>query len=421
MAFYRNKILYVPDSEQPSNYLPFNTVSNQIFLTADTVDGFSSYDKLINAILYPKIIKVVQVYLLNEDESVYKDISEYIVSGNMTFQYQQGVTRNGSLTLYNEDNIFLPDPIRGIIWNGKKLKINCGIYYNGTVFWRKCGVFCIKNPKIDLSKNTVSFEIYDKFALFDGTVGGKRDNVFKISVGTNVESAVKLCLEEYNYNGKHYDMNRLFYPDTLKDVKTPYTINKTGGTMGDIILELAKIISCNTAYNDIGCLELSPDFDLIDKNKMPIVWDFNQLLSTCTTPSLEYDYTDIPNVVRVVGAIENGKQYKGEFINTNPLSKNNISISEPNVLYIEDSNIIGDELCQQRAEYEWRAASRANLKLSFQTVFNPFLSPNSVFLWSDNSLKIKNEKFIINSISFDLFSSGTMDISASNLNEVTQL
>lgn len=422
MAFIKNRILCVP-KEDGTGYEEFCTVNNQIFLTADIAEDEFIYQEFVNAVMYPLSMKVEQVYLLNSDETTYMDISEYMIGGNLSFQYQQGETRNGNIELFNKDNMFIPDPLCGIIWTGKKLRINSGLYYNGTVFWRKCGIYCMKSPKIDSQKNTVSFDIYDKFAMLDGTIGGKRDNVFKISVGTDIKQAVKLCLEETDYNGQPYDDKPIFFPDNIKDIteqKTPYTINKSGGSMGDIILELAKIISCDTAYNDGGRLTLTPNSDLIDMDEHPVMWDFKNLGQTYTYPTYDYDYSSVPNVVYVTGAIENGKQYKGKYENRNPKSKNNLLISVPNVLYIEDSNIIGDKLCQDRAEYEWRAASRANLKLSFQTVFNPYLSPNDVFFWTDKDMKLKNEKFVVNSMSFDLINGAMMSVTASNMSEVSR-
>ena len=94
-------------------------------------------------------------------------------------------------------------------------------------------------------------------------------------------------------------------------------------------------------------------------------------------------------------------------------------VSPPNVLSIDDSNIIGDKLCEDRAKYEYSAASRANLKLSFQSVFIPHLMPNDIFIWDNEQQNIKNEKFVISDISYNLVDGSPMNISAANLNEVT--
>lgn len=422
MAFLKNKILYVKDDL--SGYETF-TVNDEIFLTADLISGIQnvgfndfSYNEYIAAIRHPISIRVCRVYLLNDDESIYEDLSEYICGGNLSFKYASGQTRSGSITFVNKNNMFVPHPINGLLWEGRKIRIDVGIYFNHIVFWKKCGIYLMKGFEINSEDGTVSCQIYDKYAGLDGTVGGKRGNVFKISVGTNVKQAIQLCLTETAYNGKSYDTNPIIFPLYYNTAVTPYTINKTAGNIGEIPTELAKMISCDVYYNDDGRLVVSRDSDDVDLNQSPISWIYKNKDLLCMSPTLSYDYSNVPNIVFVTGAIENGKQYKGSYINKNPRSKNNIQLSIPNILNVEDSNIIGDSLCEDRAKYEYRAASRANLKLSFKSVFIPHLMPNDVFVWDNYSLDIKNEKFIISDISFNLVDGTLMNLNATNLNEV---
>lgn len=421
MAFIKHKRLFV---RADSGYEPF-LVDNEFFLTADLADVINannsnfSYEEYVAAIKYPLSIRVCRVYLLNDDESIFKDISEYVISGNLSFKFAKGQTRSGNLTLFNHSKIFNPHPINGLLWDGKKLRVDMGLYFNRTVYWKKCGIYLMKNPEINIEDETISIQIYDKYAGLDGTVGGKRANVFKISVGTNVKQAIQLCLSETNYNGKCYDNKSIIFPSIYNSEVTPYTINKTAGNMGEIPIELAKMISCDIQYNDTGNLTISRDSDDVNMDYAPIAWFFKNNDLTCISPTLSYDYSDVPNIVFVTGAIENGKQYKGSFTNKNPRSKNNIMVSPPNVLSIDDSNIIGDKLCEDRAKYEYSAASRANLKLSFQSVFIPHLMPNDIFIWDNEQQNIKNEKFVISDISYNLVDDSPMNISAANLNEVT--
>ena len=233
MAFIKHKRLFV---RADSGYEPF-LVDNEFFLTADLADVINannsnfSYEEYVAAIKYPLSIRVCRVYLLNDDESIFKNISEYVISGNLSFKFAKGQTRSGNLTLFNHSKIFNPHPINGLLWDGKKLRIDMGLYFNRTVYWKKCGIYLMKNPEINIEDETISIQIYDKYAGLDGTVGGKRANVFKISVGTNVKQAIQLCLSETNYNGKCYDNKPIIFPSIYNSEVTPYTINKTAGNM----------------------------------------------------------------------------------------------------------------------------------------------------------------------------------------------
>lgn len=417
MAFLKNKILYTLNDN--NEYEPFYTVNDELFLTDDP-NGVFSYDDFVEAVKNPIRYKITRVYLLNNDETIYKDISEYVLSGSsLSYTYAQGKTRSGTLVFSNKDYMFNPHPINGLLWDAKKVRIDIGIVYGNIIFWQKCGIYVMKNPEINDENGTISVQIHDKYALLDGTVGGKRGNIFKIVVGTSVKTAIEMCLKERNYNGRFYDEKPLIFPGRYSDSVTPYTINQTGGNIGDIPLELCKMISCDICYNEIGNLTVSPNSDEVDMNYAPIWWDFYGDELLYTAPSISYDYTNVPNKVIVTGAIENGKQYKGEFTNTNPKSKNNIYISEPNILTIEDSNIISDKLCNDRAKYEWQNASRRNIKLSFSCVFIPCLIPNRIFTWTNEKYGFNKEKFLIDGVSFDLVSNSMMSISASNLNEVS--
>lgn len=407
MAFVKSKTLYTVTSA--GSYEALNTVLGEVFLTADR-NGMFSFAEYRTAILSPISTRVTRMFILNEDETIRDDISEFLVNGTITMSQASGVRKTGTITLWNENKMFSPNVINNLIWEGSKLRIDTGIYYNGYVFWQRQGVFVVHNPSDETEDNTVSFSVYDKFALLDGTVSGKRDSEFKITVGTSVRDAIALCLKPDENDA--YDTKTVIFPTKYISQKTPYTIDKEPNcTMGEIIIDLAKMISCDVYYNEMGNLVVFSDSDDINYDTAPIQWIYTDKDGLTSYPTLACEFSKIANKVTVTGAIENGKQYRGVYENTNPVTKHYTK----NTYYLNDSNIIGDDLCLDRAKYEYKKNCRLNIQLKFVSVYLPHLLPDSVVLWSNAELGYRNEKFIINSLDVDLMNSTTANMSLTYL------
>lgn len=406
MAFVKNKKLFVL-AEDGSGYEQAYTVLGEEILTADRNNLFS-LDEYYQSILSPLSSRVTRVFLLNNDETIYSDISEFLISGNINMTQASGTRSSGSMSIFNENKMFAPDVVNGILWEGTKLRIDTGIYFYGHIYWQKLGVFVVHDPIENENDNSVSFSIYDKFALLDGTVSGKRDSEFKISVGTLVKDAIRLCLNPDGNNDSAYDTKTVIFPIKYLQQKTPYTITKDPNcTMGEIITELAKMISCDAYYNELGNLVIHSDSDDINYDTAPIQWVYRDEDSLTGKPTVSYSFSNVAKKVTVFGAIENGYQYKGTFENTNPLTRHYTK----NLYHITDGNIIGDTLCLDRAKYEYRKNCRLNIQLKFESIYIPHLFPDSMVLWSNEELKYKNDKFIVNSIDIDLMNSEKSNMS----------
>ncbi len=417
MAILKNKILYVLNEKK--EYVPLYTVDNEVFLTADPVENLFLWEDFKRAVRYPLSKRVVRVYYLNEDESINQDISEHIIGGDISFTYAQGITRTANITIDNYSKEMYPSPINGVIWQGRKFRIDLGLCYSKTIYWKKCGIFVTQTPSIDETSYTTSIQLYDKFAMLDGTIGGKRDHEFKIPVGTKVHTAIQMCLNEDKGNGNPYDYKALNFPAKYENEVTPYTITKSNNcSMGEIILELAKMLSCDVFYDDDGHLSLTSDSDTLDNEMRGIWWDYNETELLYSSPSISYNSSNAYNKITVCGAIKNGYQFKGTYENTNPKSQYNTNISEIRAQRIDDDNIMSDELCYERAKYEYMKNSRNVMDLKCTSIFIPCLLPNNIVTWSNRRLGIVNEKFILNSIDIDLMDSGFMNIGLTSLNEV---
>ena len=417
MNYIKNKILYVYDDN--GNPIPLYTVNDEIFLTSDKVENIFWFDDYITAVR-SKINRIVcKVYKLNSDETINCDISEFVIGLSINMKYNQGITRTGEISLINYNGDFMPSPVKNTFWKGTKLRIDVGIEHNKNIFWKKCGIFVCGTFTVDETIGQFTCPIYDKFANLDGTVSGGMASELQIPRGTKIRKAIQLCLWDNKGNGAVYDEKPIVFPSKYEDATTPYEITKTPGTsVGDLTLELSDIISCDIFYNDIGSLTLEEGSDTNQYVYKATQWDLREDdLVEC--PTQELDFSKVYNKVLVFGAIENGYQYKAILENTNAQSQNNIYMTDINPLYIEDTNLISDNFCMDRAKYEMKKQGVLAKNIKIKTVFIPNLLPNNVVIYTNKRFGIRNERYIISSITFDLFSGGgSMDITMTNLNEV---
>ena len=417
-TFIRNKQLYTLDDN--NNYIPFNTVDNEIFLTADPIEGLFSFNDYYMAVHSPLSQRIPRLYLLNEDETIKQDITEYITACSIDLTYEQGITRSASVTLLNVDGKWTPDPVKGFLWKGTMFRIEVGLYYNGTIFWANYGIFTPIDPVIDDEAQTVQFQMQDKFAFLNGTAGGGIDSDFKIPVGTSIRAAIESCLTAEKQNGGWYDIKPIIFPNNKQSITTHYTISKSPGlTYGEIIIELADMISCDVYYNENGNLVVSGDSDDILLENRTVLWNFNDTIPLYTQPNITMDLSKVINKVTVVGAIVNGKRFKGVATNNNAESRTNIHLTRLNPEYIEDSNIASDALCLTRAKYELQKKTLLGLQIKFNCVFIPNLLPGNLVTWTNTKHGFLNEKFFINSISIDVLNPTLMNISLTNIREVS--
>lgn len=501
MAILLNKMLYVLNTS--GTYEVFTTVDNEIFLTADKIssDVYRLYGDEYNvAVKSPTSKRVVRIYLLNKDETLNKDISEYVSDWSLDFTYQQGITRTGNITLMNYKGEWNPSPVNNSIWKGSKFKIDIGIFHNGIVFWKECGIYVCGDISLDYNKGTVYIPLYDKFALLDGTVSGSRASAFSIPVGTTVKNAIEMCLntkhddigsptqlpalpsllgssvesitalptsgiigktylitttgkyyychqtintfteivpyhtyyitslsETYRFDGNRFitvnddvfDTKPIIFPFKYINSVTPYSITADENcTIGSIILELAEMISCDVYYNTSGNLTLTAGAttsdDLVNNS---ILWDFIEDSNQHTRPVYDIKFSELTNQIIVGGSIENGRQYKATVVNENAYSQMNVHMTIPHPMYIEDSNLVGDDACLTRARYEMVKQGRLGMQICFDSIYIPHLECNFLITLTDSTLGFDNEKFVINSI--QISSDVTMSLKMSNVSEVS--
>ena len=94
----------------------------QVYYYNPYVIGQDEYRHIVNN---GNIIPIFKFYLLNEDETINTELTDYIVedSGSLSIDYNNGVRRRMNVNLYLPERELPINPFGGIIWKGKKFKL----------------------------------------------------------------------------------------------------------------------------------------------------------------------------------------------------------------------------------------------------------------------------------------------------------
>lgn len=396
------------------------TIENEIILTEDIIEDYITKEDLDIAMHSYYNIPLFKLLLLNPDETIKEDITSYIVEENISYsdEYKSGQRRSISVDVANYDGAWFPNPVKGKNWSGIKFQLYVGILYKGVVFWFPSGIYYISNPTINMSEDSASFELVDKFAMLDGSLGGTTESEYKINVNDNVCDSIASLLKLDIGNGDIFDVKKFLFPSKYVTEKTPYTLEKNPeSNIGEIILELAEMLSCEIAYNKGGYLEMISSDELSKIDEKPVMLHITDEDIELSGVSINIDYTKIINKVTVVGSNINGNIFDYTAVNDNPASPSSIYFTPPNFKYISDDNIYSDELCKERAEYELQKSSFLGLSISVPlNIWAPFLEAGNLITWTSDKYNFKAIKFLVNSV--NICGDGKITLSITNTKEL---
>lgn len=386
----------------------------------------------------PLTKRYTEYFLVRHDDTILQDITEWIKpGGTISKNSNSGQSRSTSLTFNNEKTTFTtgykngipikeekfiwtPTPGRGGIWEYNKIKIVTNLILDDDIYEIDEGIFVLHDPNLSFnnSENTVNIQCYDKFALIDGTIEGTTDIDYEIPVGTPVYQAIESILHLRRGNGLPFDLKPVSFPTKYKNVLTPYTLRKTSdSSLGEIIIELTKMISCDARYDDEGILVITDTLADLDYHLRPVSWDYRA--NEFKNPTLNIERSKIKNKVTVVGSNINGRVCKGVAINNNPAS--NYNINSPFGLHstkITDDLIYSDILCTERARYELKKFAQNYASLNFTSNYIPHIEPGDIIRWTYEPWEIEQEEFLINTINVPLDGKNMMSLSCTNVKEL---
>jgi hypothetical protein len=410
--------------------------------------------------IYPKL----KIEILDRDESVLFEITQNISkdsAGQVSINYGQGVRRSCSITLIDVDGSLIPNAKDGLFWIGRKFKIYTGlavrkgivdesnllygltqelqVLYNNAptsnivvsseatqlidTYWFSQGVFYITNPSAvrDFSRKTVTINGVDKFGIFGSELGGNQiEGTYVIPTGTNIYAAIRDILTLDMGNGFPIDPIAPFLDPLFANEFLPYDINKSPGSyLGEILIEIATVLGCDIFYDINGQLQLiKATQDVFNESKASI-WEYSDALTEYSNSSLNFDFTNAINVVKVIADNINGKIIEYTAENNNYQSSTRIELIGRKILPLVNSSYIYDQQrAKEYAEYVLNIKSIVQTTMNFNSSFLPHLDVNNIIGITDKYFGYERQRFVINGLTIPLSTDSQVSVSASNISEL---
>lgn len=379
---------------------------------------------VIKLLKEPIIKTTYRLYLLNQDETINREIPQEDIifsEGSYSENYENGQRRNLSIALNNSDGKYTPSVNN--IWINTRFRLDVGIsgtYYTD-IYWFPRGIFVLGNPSAERgsSDKKINLNLLDKFAYLEGPVG-TLEATYEIPVDTDIKSAIAGILGLDNGMGYPVDCQPFIYDAAFEGQVMPYTLSKdAGSTLGDMILDIAHILNAECFYNNTGNLTFIPINVTSNDTDKPVLWDYSEHEAELFNMSMTYDFENTINSVHVVGDNINNALFYSSADNTNALSPICIQRIGRRILYINDTNIFSNKLAKDRAKYELRIRGILSTTSTINVSFNPLLFVDNLITITDSFFDFKREKFLIQSISYNLGTDNQMTLSCSNLTNFT--
>lgn len=345
-----------------------------------------------------RIRPIFRIMLLSETEMELRDITDMVISGNLTISYQNGDRRGLSLELVNDDGTLTPC-MNSWVWGDKKFSLECGFICEDVCIWYPQGVFGVQSITNNPLSHTVSLSLRDKFALF-----GKTEAMYTIYEKTKIKDAVQAVL--YNsydgtFNSFVKEQKIINFPPQFENSVFEYRISKDyGEDFSSILISGAETLNCDVFYNERGVLTFEYQRYDIGCLTQPVLGNFKNDDINLVGNNTVYNFSNMVNHVIVIGNIKSGKLFEASATNNNPASPLCIDRIGPKITTIKDTNLYSDLLCQDRANYELINASKKALSRSFNCTYLPYFDVNKLILHEGESGCIK--KYLTQSVSMSL-------------------
>ncbi len=281
------------------------------------------------------------------------DSRAFIQDGALTVNLNNGQRRRANIVLSNLDDAFAYNVNK--LWHGRRVRLSMGLVLpNGQDFYLPQGVFYLNSPAeaMEYNTKTMSYDLVDKYAVLDGTLGGILPYTYQIDPGANVFAAMASVLQLNKYDLSNVATNALDMLDNVRPVFTDYyntytyeyttsegvtstvsaselafqVIVDAGGKVGDIIEKLNSNFVGVYGYDPTGAFRVEPSQDdILDSNK-PVLWRFSPQNSMFVGATFQVDPSQTVNDVIIVGESMEDAPVYGRATNYDGRSDTNVNI-----------------------------------------------------------------------------------------------
>ena len=376
-----------------------------------------------------------ELELLYPDGTVQEKITnDFIATGDLNVNFQNGARRTASVTIENSRNqrAISPDSL----WFGQQIRLNMGLILpDNTPYMLRQGVFYMDDPNHEFTPtaNTLQLPLIDKWAYLDGHLFGNLEGNYVANINENIYEHISAILAIDRGNGIAIDgvtplLSSYFLGKTvtLPDgtsvpvTNVPYTmrVEPKGKTYADVLLEFNDMLTGIIGYDNTGRLRIEPsNYDLDDTDK-PVQWEFHLTEKEYLGGTYTLKMSQVYNVVQVVGAILNGYQAKGQAVNQDVASETSVNSSLGRRVYrMEDSAYYADEQCQALAEWHLKRMKVLENSISFNSSPMYHLQENMLVNVTNPEKNYELEPFLIGGFTLPI-GIGTMTINATSVNKL---
>lgn len=292
----------------------------------------------------------------------------FISEGTISHNWQNGRRTSVSITLSNVDGAY--DYDFDSVWFGQEIALDEGLVLSDgiTEFYIQQGIFLIESPTENVQPNsrTVQYNLVDKVAMLDGSLGGNLEGTYQVEVGTNIFQPIAALLAEDRGNGyptdriapvftSYFNNKTQTLPDgtIVSMALSPYTLTIDGSqTKWNVIAGLAAMVNGWVGYDETGALRIDPSQDdILDKDK-PIQWAFSmgeaELLGMAYTVRNEEVFNDY---IVVGDQLSDNSQPKGRAQILDPASPVDVNAIGRKTKRVTMAGFGTDTQCRDYAEW----------------------------------------------------------------------
>ena len=375
-----------------------------------------------------------------------RDTRTFLQAGSLSVSLNNGARRKATVELANRDGAF--DYAVNRLWFGRRVRLSMGLVLpDGSEFFLPQGVFEIENPSAVFApgRKTTTLSLTDKWASFDGSLGGGLEASYTVQRGVNIFSAITslLRLSRFSYeatsdvaqmfdsvvpvyttyyNGKTYSAAHSDGSITtdIPMTDTPYEITEErGSTIAALILKLNEMLAGWVGYDATGTLRLEPSQDDIDDADKAVLYEFSPENATLLSVSESVRNTEVYNDVTIVGEGLSEEAVWARAVNADPASDTNVNLIGRRILVESKSDYWNTDQC----------ASLARWMLKRKTILHKSVSISSgqMFHLAENRLvSVKRtdkpgspiEKHLIQGYTIPLAETGAMTVSCVSVADI---